>query len=211
MKQGIFITFEGPDGSGKTTHAKLLAQWLEKQGFSVVLTREPGGTPFAESIRKLLLKPGENVFPATELLLYAASRAQHTQELIKPALAKGKFVLSDRYSDSTVAYQHFGRSLDINIINELNKIATGGLKPDLTVVIDIKTNRGMDRVSRNRAKDRLENENSLFHGRIRKGFLALSRKEPGRIKVITSGGSIQGTQEKILKITREFLKRKKLS
>ncbi|MBU0951314.1 MAG: dTMP kinase [Elusimicrobia bacterium] len=206
MKKGIFITFEGPDGSGKSTQAGLLAAALKKKGYEYILTREPGGTPFAESIRNLLLKPGMNVFPLTELLLYAASRAQHTQELIKPALAQGKIVICDRYSDSTMAYQYFGRNLDKSLIYRLNEIAAGGLKPALTIVVDIKAEDGMKRVCKNGPKDRLENENIQFHERIRKGFLQLAKREPKRIKVVAGCNSIEAIHTKIMEITNAFLR-----
>ncbi|OGS20762.1 MAG: dTMP kinase [Elusimicrobia bacterium RIFOXYA2_FULL_40_6] len=208
MKKGIFITFEGPDGSGKSTQARLFAAALVKKGFSCILTREPGGTPFAESIRNLLLKPGKNVFPLTELLLYAASRAQHTQELIKPALARGTVVICDRYSDSTIAYQYFGRKLDKQLIYRLNEIAAGGLKPDLTIVLDIKTRQGMKRVSKNGPKDRLENENIQFHERIRNGFLKLATEDPKRIKLISGNDSVEAIHAKIMEIAWAFLKGK---
>lgn len=202
MKKGVFITLEGPDGSGKSTHARLLADALKNNGFPVVLTREPGGTPFAESIRKLLLKPDKKVYPLTELLLYTASRAQHTEELIKPALRNGKIVISDRFSDSTTAYQHYGRKLAKKLIYKLNEIATGGLKPDLTIVIDIKTKKGMERINKKGVKDRLENENLQFHERIRRGFLKIAKEEPKRVKVVTSNDNIEKTYKKITKIIK---------
>ena len=160
MKQkGLFITFEGPDGSGKSTNSLLFCDYLRKKGYKVVHTREPGGTKLSEFIRDLLLKPGERISPVTELLLYAASRAQHVKDVILPAIEAGKVVVCDRFSDATIAYQGFGRKLDLGMIQELNRIATEGLKPDLTILLDVNTKEGLKRARRIKGKkDRIEQE-----------------------------------------------------
>ena len=207
MKHGLFITFEGPDGSGKSTHAEKLKQWFKNKGFSVILTREPGGTRLAESIRKLLLNSENSVSPITELLLYAASRAQHTQELILPSLKQGKIIISDRYYDSTVAYQHYGRGLDLKTIKELNTIASGGLTPDLTILIDLETKKSLGRLKNTRKKDRIENENTAFHRKIRNGYLALAKDEPRRIKIVKSNNEMSATFESILSVVKDFIKK----
>ncbi|OGS22771.1 MAG: dTMP kinase [Elusimicrobia bacterium RIFOXYA2_FULL_39_19] len=207
MKHGLFITFEGPDGSGKSTHAEKLKQWFKNKGFSVILTREPGGTRLAESIRKLLLNSENSVSPITELLLYAASRAQHTQELILPSLKQGKIIISDRYYDSTVAYQHYGRGLDLKTIKELNTIASGGLTPDLTILIDLETKKSLGRLKNTRKKDRIENENTAFHRKIRNGYLALAKNEPRRIKIVKSNNEMSATFESILSVVKDFIKK----
>ncbi|MCL2761299.1 MAG: dTMP kinase [Desulfuromonadales bacterium] len=192
---GFFITFEGVEGCGKTTQIKILAETLKSQGYSVRLTREPGGSPVADKIRNILLDAENSaITPTTELLLYAASRAQHVAEVINPALERGKIVLCDRYTDATLAYQGFGRSLNMESINALNKMATKGCFPDLTVLLDCAPETGlkraMDRInseskadSSSLREERFELESLEFHKRVREGYLKLAETEPKRFLV----------------------------
>jgi dTMP kinase len=184
--RGLFITFEGTDGAGKTTQIQRLAADLRKTGYDVCLTREPGGTPISEQIRDMLLNPDHSEMTATtELLLYAASRAQHVSEVIKPALEAGKVVISSRFADAMVVYQGYGRGLDLERINHLNRIATDGVTPDATFVLDLPVEVGLRRVQNSRGGlDRLEREKIEFHRRLREGYQTLAKQEPQRIKII---------------------------
>jgi len=183
--KGMLITFEGVEGCGKTTQIDRLRQHLESSGREVVITREPGGTPIAEAIRNLLLDPvHREMSPVTELLLYAAARAQHVDERIRPAIEAGKIVLSDRFADSTTAYQGAGRGLDPKMIAALHRIATRGVWPPLTIVIDVPSEEGLRRAMRVRASDRIEQETLAFHERVREAFLRLAEREPGRVRVV---------------------------
>lgn len=204
MKRGFFITLEGPDGCGKSTQSALLVRALRKKGFQVVHTREPGGTSFAENLRRILLNPKYRILPLSELLLYEASRAQHTQEVILPALKKGKIVVCERYTDATIAYQGYGRGLNLSAIQQLNKIATGNLVPDCTLVLDMPVHQAMKRAE-NKIKDRLEQEKNSFHRRVRKGYFALAKKEPKRVKLISAHGSVQEVHERIWKLIEKQL------
>lgn len=212
IKKGFFITIEGPDGCGKTTQAKRLVQLLRQQGLQVVHTREPGGTSFAENLRSILLNPRFKILPLSELLLYEASRAQHTDEVIRPALSLGKIVICERYTDATCAYQGYGRKLNLTTILKLNRIATGDLKPDLTILLDISVKKGLRRARRATGKesqngDRLEQENSSFHNRVRNGYFVLAKKEPKRIKIVSAEGTIEKVQDKICEIVRDKIKK----
>jgi dTMP kinase len=184
----MFITFEGVEGCGKSTQVKRLAEFLTARENQVLVTREPGGTPVAEKIRAILLdKENHSLHFTTELLLYAASRAQHVQELILPALAAGKVVICDRFFDSTLAYQGYGRNIDGKLICQLNDLATQDLKPNITFVLDIPPEQGLGRIRAKRGSgslDRLELEGVDFHRRVRAGFLTLAQQEPERIKVV---------------------------
>ncbi len=184
--RGLFITFEGTDGVGKTTQIRRLSADLTKASYDVCLTREPGGTPISEQIRDMLLNPDHSEMAATtELLLYAASRAQHVSEVIKPALAAGKIVISSRFADATVVYQGYGRGLDLDRINHLNRIATEGVRPDVTFVLDLSVEIGLQRVQSSRGGlDRLEREKIEFHQRLREGYRTLAKQEPQRFKII---------------------------
>lgn len=199
-RNGKFITLEGPEGSGKTTQIALLAKFLYQKGLATVTTREPGGEKVAEKIRRLLLSPASTLEPLAELFLYAASRLQHVEKIIRPALARGAIVLSDRFSDATMAYQGYGRGISKKLIKEINKIASRGLKPDLTIVLDLEPGLGLKRVRRLKKRadriDRLEREALSFHTRVRQGYLALARKEPRRIKVVKVT-TVKETQAKI--------------
>lgn len=193
MPYGKFITFEGPEGSGKSTHIRLLATYLREQGIAVTLTREPGGTPLGEAIRNLLQHNGSGEAPVgrAESLLFLASRAQHVERLIRPALEAGNWVLCDRFHDSTLAYQGFGRGFDLDELQAVNHFATGGLKPDLTVLLDVTPETSRARLSTRQsltaaAPDRIEREAEDFHIRLRNGFLNLARLEPDRFVVLAT-------------------------
>lgn len=191
MARGKFITFEGPEGSGKSTHIRLLADFLREQGIEVALTREPGGTPTGEAIRLLLQHngAGEAPVPRTEVLLFLASRAQHVERFIRPALARGAWVLCDRFEDSTFAYQGYGRGFDLGELTAANHFATEGLKPDLTVLLDVRPETSRLRLAARQAQtaatpDRIECEADAFHVRLRDGFLDLARRDPERFVVL---------------------------
>ena len=191
MSQGKFITFEGPEGSGKSTHIRLLADFLRARGLDVTLTREPGGTPTGEAIRRLLQhnEAGESPADRTEVLLFLASRAQHVERLIRPALAAGSWVLCDRFDDSTLAYQGYGRGFDLSALSAVNAFATGGLVPDLTLLLDVSPETSRQRLLARQAKtasapDRIEAEADAFHVRLRNGFLELARRSPERFAVV---------------------------
>jgi dTMP kinase len=208
MVKGRLITFEGPEGSGKTTHIALLAAYLRSKKYPVLVTREPGGTKLAAGIRKLLLDGGEGLSPMAELFLYEADRAQHVHEALAPALQQGKIVLCDRYTDSTVAYQGFGRGLDMKAVQTLNAIASSGLKPDLTLLLDVPVERGLKQAKRKKhSHDRMERAGLAFHQRVRKGFLRLAKTEPRRFRVIPQQDSISATQLLILHAVDSFLKK----
>lgn len=182
--KGIFVTFEGIEGSGKSTQVRMLVEYLKEHKLDYITTREPGGTPIAESIRTLLLDPGNaEMLPATELLLYCASRAQHTGELILPALAAGKIVICDRYYDSTYAYQGAARRLDEQMIETLTKMATFDTQPDLTVLLDVPVQAGLLRI-KDRTLDRLEQEDISFHERVRQHYLSIAKKYSSRFLVL---------------------------
>ncbi|MCR4296178.1 MAG: dTMP kinase, partial [Elusimicrobia bacterium] len=175
--QGLFIVFEGPDKSGKSTQARLLADTLRAQGREVLHTREPGGTSVAEGVRKVLLDPALTIDPLAELFLYEASRAQHTNEKIIPALKAGKVVISERFTMSTDAYQGVARGLGLKTTSTLNRIATSGLKPDLTILLDIPVAE-FDSRDQGRELDRLERENAAFRLKVRKGYLKAAKADP---------------------------------
>ncbi|AJE03690.1 dTMP kinase [Geobacter pickeringii] len=197
---GFFITFEGIEGCGKTTQIRRAAHWLSSTGRDVVVTREPGGCPIADDIRAILLDARNSAMvPLAELLLYAAARAQHVSEVISPALAAGKVVLCDRFTDSTLAYQGYGRDLDRGLIGHLNALAAGAVKPDLTVILDCPVETGLSRAmarinSTSAAREeRFERESRLFHERIRDGFLALAAAEPNRFAVVDGSRGVEET------------------
>jgi dTMP kinase len=177
VKRGKFIVLEGPDKSGKSTHALRLATELRSRGFEVVHTREPGGTAFAEAVRRILLSNDYVVHPLAEILLYEAARAQHTHDLILPALKRGSVVLCERYTMATLAYQGGGRGLSMPMVRSLNRIATSGLIPDLTIVLDIPESCLKTRDPK-RVLDRLEKESAAFHRRVRGAYRKLARREP---------------------------------
>ena len=182
--RGKFITFEGADGSGKTTQIEMVKKYLEEQGIKCILTREPGGSTLGTKLREILLHYDGEVDSLCELLLYMADRAQHVKTVILPALNGGFTVLCDRYTDSSVAYQGYARGLDIERIINLNKIATDGVDPDLTIVFDVETEVAMKRVGD--VKDRLEQEGIEFHKKLRNGYLELAKRFPERIKTVNA-------------------------
>lgn len=206
-RRGIFISIEGGEGTGKTTQTKLLKKYLEKKGYDVLLTLEPGGTRIGRHIRKILLDPGNREMDRfCELFLYLADRVQHTREVILPALKQGRVVISDRFLDATVAYQGSGRGINKKLIIALNRIATSGIKPDLTICLDIGLGKGLRRAKSKDTRDRLEEEGISFHSRVRRGYLDLARKEPGRIKIIKVVSPPVETYRRIKSCVDTFLK-----
>ena len=212
--KGTFITFEGGEGSGKSTQARLLSGYLKQEGFEVVTTREPGGTGIGDAIRAILLNPElSEMGNITELLLLAASRAQNVCERIEPALERGAIVICDRFIDSTLAYQGYGRNFDLKLLQSLNRLATGGVKPDLTILLDLPPEIGLERskaLDKVEAKqgegDRFEQEDIEFHRRLRKGFLEMAAREPERFRKIEVQEDVEATQRLVIKIVEEFLK-----
>jgi dTMP kinase len=204
---GKLIVFEGVEGCGKTTQIQLCFQWLESLNIPVLLTREPGGTELGKDLRALLLEksPSKPVEEVTELLLYAADRAQHIQEELKPNLATGKFILCDRYTDSTIAYQGYGRGLDMSLISNLNQIATGGLTSDITIWLDVDVEVGLSR-KRGQAKlDRIEQETMDFHRRVQQGYTKLAASNSSRIVRIDGNNSQDIVQKNIQDILQQRL------
>ncbi len=197
LKPGIFITFEGPEGCGKSTHSRLLYDFLKKRAYDCLLTREPGGTKAGEEIRRILLhSDGVNISDLTELFLFEAARAQIVGELIKPGLAKGKVVICDRFTDATVCYQGYAGGVDPRSIERLNAVATGGLEPDITILLDVDTITGLNR-AKAKGIDRMEKKELSYHKRVRAGYLKLSKAYPERIKVVKVDGSIEDTQGRV--------------
>lgn len=194
--RGIFITIEGPEGSGKSTHSKLLCDFLRRRGYRVLHTREPGGARISEAVRKILLnKNNKGMSDICELFLFLAARAQIVDEIVRPALKKGYVVVCDRFHDATVAYQGYGAGLDLKLIEEMGKLATKGIKPDLTVLLDVETKKGLRRAG---AKDRIETKSLEFHKRVRGGYLALAEREPERIKVVpTTEAKVSDVQDMV--------------
>lgn len=202
--KGKLITFEGPEGGGKSTQIKKLAAFLEAQGMAVLMVREPGGTRLGEQIRGLLQDDaaGEPPSPRSEVLLFLASRAQLVADVIVPALANGVWVLCDRFEDSTFAYQGYGRGFDLDALRRLNAFATGGLNPDLTLLLDLPADVGFARVAARLAvagsgPDRFERETRAFHERIRNGFLELAARESGRIVTVDAGQPCEAVSETV--------------
>ena len=211
MKKGLFITFEGIEGCGKTTQMNLLADHLKKEGVSVLKTREPGGTKIGEEIRELLLNPdNKKMAKETEMLLYGASRAQHIKELIEPALKSGKIVLCDRYADSTLAYQGFGRNMGISLIRKTCPLSLGSIQPELTILLDLDVKAGLSRIkNRKGGNDRIEKEKIAFHNKVRKGYLKLAKASRGRIRVVRADRKIEEIQKEIRDILIKKLYSKK--
>lgn len=204
---GFLITFEGVERSGKTTHLAHLSDYLKKKGCRILVTREPGGTKIGERIRDLLLGAGE-MDPVTELFLFLADRAQHAKEIVLPALREGKIVLCDRWTDSTLAYQGYGRGLkDKDIIHAVSS-ASGGLTPHLTFLLTLPLTVGLARLHRRSGMDRLEREHLNFHERVRKGYLRLAAREPRRIKVIHTDRRIDEVDQEIHEITERRLRQR---
>lgn len=195
MKKGLFITFEGTDGCGKTTQIELLKRYLEEKGYKVVLTREPGAKGLGEKLREILLNYDGDVSSNCESFLFLADRAQHIDMLIKPAIERGEVVLCDRHTDSTVAYQGYGRGLDLDQIRMLNDIATNGVKPDMTFVFDIDIETAQKRVGK--TKDRMESAGIEFFKRVRQGYLEIAKSEPERVKVLDATQTIDDISNQV--------------
>ena len=203
MKRGHFITFEGPEGSGKSTQIRLLAAHLHACGVQTLLTREPGGTSTGEAIRHLLQHESSDadMDHRTEVLLFCASRAQIVAQVIRPALEQGTWVLCDRFTDSTLAYQGYGRGFELEALRSLNHFATGGLTPDLTLLLDIPVEESFRRIRARTAEiDRIERAAQTFHERLRLGYLQLAAAEPERFRLIQSAGSVEQTSSEVWKM-----------
>lgn len=197
LRKGIFITFEGIEGCGKSTHSKLLFDFLKEAGYDVIYTREPGGTSLGEAVRKVVLNSdGINISDMAELFLFEACRAQIVKEVVAPALNKKRIVISDRFGDATVCYQGYGGRLDLKTIDTLNRISTGGIEPTLTILLDIDTLEGLRR-ARIKGTDRMEDKDVSYHRRVRAGYLKLAKQHPYRIKVVKVSGEIPQVQSKI--------------
>lgn len=207
-----FITFEGGEGCGKSTQSRLLADYFKKQDQPYIHTREPGGTASAEEIRKLLVSGDKEKWNGvTEILLHYAARSEHLEKLVKPSLAQGKIVISDRFADSTVAYQGYGHGVDLGIIEQVHSATVGGFSPDLTLVFDIDPAKGLERSNNRLARvaglveNRYENFELEFHEKVRKGFLAIAEKNPKRCVVINADDEIESIHQKIINIIEERL------
>lgn len=188
---GVFITFEGIEGSGKSTVSGMATKYLASKGFKVIHTYEPGDTAAGKEIRSILLDPGhKGMHPVTELLLYFADRAEHVHHLIAPALKREDVVLCDRFTDSTMAYQGFGRGLDLKMLRDIDAVARDGVWPELTILLDLDVSTGLQRNSHAGKKDRFEMEEIAFHERVREGFLSIAREEPERVKVVDASRPI---------------------
>jgi dTMP kinase len=209
----FFITFEGVEGSGKTTQIQRLKKYLTQRGIPCKVTREPGGCPIGEKVRKILLNPDHReMVPMSELLLYEAARAQHVNDMIKPFLKKGGVILCDRFNDATLAYQGYGRRIDLRWIERLNHLSSQGIRPDVTFLLDCPSDVGLKRaLQRNRElkqerEERFEKEEIQFHRRVRKGYLAIAKKEPRRVKVIDTCEGADRVFEKIRRIVDNLIK-----
>lgn len=200
---GRLISFEGLDGSGKSTQIRLLATKLRERGFDCVETREPGGTPLGQLLRSAFLETKETVCPIAELFLFSADRAQHVEVLVRPALEKGKVVLSDRFTDSTIAYQCGGRGISFQIVSHLINIATGGLKPDLTIFLDLPVSEAL---KRKLVENRMDSENVEFYERVRQSYLQIAESEPERFRTVSAEGTVEEVNQRVLNLVLEFLK-----
>jgi dTMP kinase len=204
LTSGRFITFEGIEGSGKTTQIQMLSNHLEESGIDHLLTREPGGTPIGDQIRRLVLDPGNvDMTPICDLLLYAAARAQHIEQVIRPALGAGRLVLCDRFKDATFAYQGYGRGIRLDLIDALHDLETLALRPDLTLLFDIDASHALERArdrdsGRPHDETRFEQQDLEFHERVRSGYLELAQQEPGRFVVIDASGAIDEVHARVL-------------
>lgn len=208
--QGKFITFEGIDGSGKSTQLRMLAGELRSRGMDVLTTREPGGTPLGQRLRESFLETEENVSPLAELLLFAADRAQHVELLIKPTLAEGRTVISDRFADATFAYQGAGRGFPEKTVKDVIKLATSGLKPDLTLFFDLSVENAVLRMSSRlesgEKKNRMDVETFEFYERVRASYLQIAKAEPKRLKVVDANGPMETIQANVVEIVSGFLR-----
>jgi dTMP kinase len=203
---GLLVTFEGIEGSGKTTQVGLTRTFIEEQGYPCLATQEPGGVPLGQEIRRLLLDKGDlKIDPLAELFLLEANRTQHVAEFIRPALENGLVILCDRYTDASVAYQGAGRGVEVALIEQMNRLATGGLTPQLTIILDCPVAVGMARA---KGEDRFEREDTAFHERVRKGYLQIARQEPRRVQVLSAEGTQMEIQEKIRALVLPLVQRR---
>jgi len=202
---GLFITFEGIDGTGKSTQMQLLADWLTQNGYDVVITRNPGGTAFGQELRQVLLHTTEPVAPLSELLLFIADRTQHMWDVVIPALQAGKIVLCDRFMDSTLAYQGYGRGLSMPLIESLNTLALQETPPHLTLLFDAPPDSLRVRVHQRGEADRMEREATAFHERVREGFLEIARRHPERIRVFNALDGIHVLQQAVQDTLQPYL------
>ncbi|MEW6534665.1 MAG: dTMP kinase [Candidatus Auribacterota bacterium] len=204
--KGLFITFEGPEGCGKTTQAKLLADLLASMGYNVTLTQDPGGSSIGDKVRKLLLDPLHGqMAPLTELFLFLASRHQLVEEIIRKELEAGNIVISSRYTDATLAYQGYGRKIDLELLKQLNDVATNNICPDLTILLDIDPQRGIARARCRQDLDRIEDEEIGFHETVRQGYLELCRLFPERIKKVDADDTIENVQAEVKELVIDVL------
>ncbi|MBI4314775.1 MAG: dTMP kinase [Chloroflexi bacterium] len=205
---GIFITFEGPEGSGKSTQCRLLAEHLQSLGRPVWLTREPGGTEISQQVRHILMDlKNKSMYPATEFLLFSAARAQLVREVIRPHLDKGEIVICDRYRDSSLAYQGYGHGLPLDTIRAVSAFATDALAPDLTLLLDIDPERGIQRKQAHNAEwNRMDDYALAYHRRVRQGFLALAAAEPGRWRVLNADKPAEELQEEVRAVVMEAVR-----
>lgn len=204
----VFISFEGVDGAGKSTQLKLLLEYLTQQGVDFVFTREPGGTPLAEQIRRLLLDPAHSEMSViTEAFLFAAGRADHVNQVIRPALLAGKVVICDRFVDASLVYQGSAGGLPVDFLTQINEMATGALKPHRTIVLDLAPEVAAER-RRATADDRIEQKELWYHEQVRQGYLDLAQAEPRRVKVIDASGSVDEVQKQIRRLVDELLPRR---
>jgi dTMP kinase len=206
MRKGLFITFEGTDGSGKTTQIKLVEEYFRDNGYDVVLSREPGGTKVSELIRDLVLDPvNTEIVPLTEMILYAASRAQHVAQVIKPAVDAGKIVICDRFVDSSYAYQGCGRGVDLKTVADVNRVAIDGMIPDITFFLDIDPEVALKRRINSTGADRIEQEKIDFHTRVYEGYKKMALLFPDRIKAINANKSVKEISLQINEYLKELI------
>ncbi len=203
--RGRFVTFEGNEGAGKSTQIRRLASLLRRRGVRVVVTREPGGTPAAEQLRRLLLARGRRWPAIAELLIVNAARASHVEEVIRPALRRGAWVLCDRFTDATLAYQGYGRGLPLQQVRDVNRLATRGVVPDRTLLLDLPAGRSLRRARRRGARTRFEDEADAFHRRVRGGYRAIARREPRRMRTVRAGGGRAEVASRIMEAVRDLL------
>ncbi|HTH37391.1 MAG TPA: dTMP kinase [Pyrinomonadaceae bacterium] len=207
--QGKFITFEGIDGSGKSTQLRMLAGALRQRSIDVITTCEPGGTPLGRRLREAFLETEETVAPIAEFLLFAADRAQHVEFLIKPAIEEGRIVVSDRFADATFAYQGAGRGFSESTVNEIIKLATGGLKPDLTLFFDITVENALNRMQKRTEtgeyRNRMDVESAEFYSNVRAAYLRIAKSEPDRFRVVDANGSVEEIQAQVVQLVEPLI------